>query len=132
MILGRFFLLRTKSKMTSQETICINPLPKRRPTFTIPKNDVYIWESPWVFCTQKMFIFANLCMTDGISFTSNHRNVSHFFFIFSNIKEAIFPHLGLKIMQNFSVSPQARQSEQLLRLFVQALEFTDNPFSYPL
>lgn len=55
-----------------------------------------------------------------------------FFFIFSNIKEAMFPHLGLKIMKNFSISPQARQSEQLLRLFVQALEFTDNPFSYPL
>lgn len=30
------------------------------------------------------------------------------------------------------VNCQARQSEQLLRLFVQALEFTDNPFSYPL
>ncbi|PFX31262.1 gamma-secretase-activating protein-like isoform X2 [Stylophora pistillata] len=30
------------------------------------------------------------------------------------------------------VNCQARQCEQLLRLFVQALEFTDNPFSYPL
>lgn len=30
------------------------------------------------------------------------------------------------------VNCQARQSEQLLRLFVQALEFPDNPFSYPL